>query len=262
MLMGCKASTVASDAALDSPPDATGDTGADVAAADGQLRCARTEDRAAVRVRLHRDPVISCASVGARDADGGFPSPIEAVFSGMITGGDTGSLVIDDCATTDPGCVPDGIRIEVDAPGIDLTLVPRVRARVRARFSQFWTCQQWLEVTAIDPADGSSQQVPAGLLLLAVDDGAGPLADSPYTVDRVRLGCHSEMGCGSPAPDEYAFEFHLSRDGSSSVRVYMGETVSSESGLHSFRTHNLRSYQTTNCDDYWNFAYTIALQPP
>lgn len=260
LVMGCKTSTVAPDAAPDSPLGAAGEAGADEAVNDGQPRCGRTDQRASVRARLHDGPVMSCDSAVA-NPDGGFPSPTEAVFTARITGGEVGSLVMDDCAAPSPSCVPDGIRIEVDAPGIDLTRIPRVWARVRVRFGHFWTCQQWLEITAADPTDGSSQQIPTGLLLLAVDDGSGPLADSPYTVDRVRLGCHSEMGCGSPAPDEYAFDFHLVRGSSSPVRVYMGDTVSSEIGLYSFSAHNLRSYQTTNCDDYWNFAYTIVSRP-
>jgi hypothetical protein len=41
----------------------------------------------------------------------------------------------------------------------------------------------------------------------------------------------------------------------------MGETGSWDVGLHSFKAHNLRSYQTAVCDDYWNFAYTIISRP-
>jgi hypothetical protein len=167
---------------------------------------------------------------------------------------------MDDCQA-DQSCVVDGIRIDVDAPDLDLTTVPRVWVQVRFRLGGIRGCQQSLEITAAVPTDGSPSQIPAGLLLLAVDDGGGPLEGSPYGVERVPLGCHSEKGCGSPAPDEYAFDFRLPANTSSSVRVHMGETASWDVGPHSFKAHNLRSYQTAACDDYWNFAYTIISQP-
>jgi hypothetical protein len=225
-----------------------------MATTDRLPRCARTNQGATVHVQLHDGLVLSCDS---QSADAGISAPATLTVTGKITGGDARSLVMDDCETGQD-CIPDGIRIDVDAPDLDLTMIPRVWARVRYRFSHFRACQLSLEITTANPTDGSSPADPAGLLLLAVNDGGEALEDSPFTVDRVRLGCHLAPGCGSPAPDEYAFDFHPTAQGpGASVRVYMGEMGSWQIGPRSYKAHNLRSYQTEVCDDYWNFAYTI-----
>jgi hypothetical protein len=172
-----------------------------------------------------------------------------------------GGSVDADARTGDAGCVPGTLRVEAHAPGLDLTRFPRVRVRVRAAVSRFYACQQTLEITTADATDGSASSGPAGQLLLAVADGGSAFADSPYKVDRVPLGCSSAKGCGSIAPDNYAFDFSSASGTSPPVRVYMGDSVTWTSAGASFTVRNLRSFQTTLCDDYWNWAYTIYANP-
>jgi hypothetical protein len=127
--------------------------------------------------------------------------------------------------------------------------------------TRFRACQQSLEITTADATDGSTSPAPAGQLLLAVVDGGEVLAGAPHAVDRVPLGCSSEKACGSVAPDEYAFDFKSASGAASPLRVYMGETATWTNGGKPFTVRNLRSFQTTYCDDYWNWAYTIYADP-
>jgi hypothetical protein len=216
-----------------SPPD----LGEDRAEAG---RCVRTEDRASIHLLAPDGEVISCESAAG---DAGQAAP--RTWTGRVNQTAEDVLVVDTCG--DGGCVP--LRIAARAPGLDLRSVPHTEVQVSASFHRFFGCQQSLEI-----------RTASGQLLLAVVDGGGPITGSLYSVDRVRLGCSSEKGCGFMAPDDYALEF----DTSSSpvpVRVYMGETVPLTVGSSPLRVRNLRSYQSIACDDEWNFAYTISPAP-
>jgi hypothetical protein len=239
----------APDASIDTP--ATPEAGPDVGA-----RCQdRTTDRATIRVHLPADRVLGCDETAR---DGGSSLGPFVTFTGKIKSSSAGQLVMDLC---EPGqsCVADGLRVEVEAPGLDLTGVPHVWAKLNFQSNFFFYCQLSLQIITANPPDDSPPDGPAGRLLLAVVDGGGTLPDSPYLVERARLGCSSARACGSPAPDEYAFEFSAGvADGRPPVRVYMGETTTWMNEGVTFAVRNLRSFQGAACDDYWNFAYFIA----
>jgi hypothetical protein len=128
---------------------------------------------------------------------------------------------------------------------------------LRFQITFFYTCHESLEIRALDPVDGSASIAAAGQLLVAVADGAGTFVDSPYDAVKAPLGCISAKGCGSQVPDVYAFDFSMASDRSSTFRVYMGETAIWNVTGHSYAVRNLRSFQGSACDDYWNFAYYI-----
>ena len=219
--------------------------------------CGRTDGAASVVVHLPDGSEVSCN----HSTDGGPGSmPQPGVWTGRVTGSDATSLAVEVCAAG-AGCVPNTLRVEARAPGLDLSQFPRAWVRVRAEVSRFRVCQQTLEITTADPTDGSPSQSPGGQLLLAVVDGGAAFAGAPYVVDRVPLGCSSERACGSPAPDDYAFDFKSASGADASLRVYMGETATWTSGGKPFTVRNLRSFQSGDCDDYWNWAYTIYADP-
>jgi hypothetical protein len=208
---------------------------------------------------------VSCESASH---DAGF-IPTPRAWSGLVTSSDATSIVIDTCAgATDAGA--DGgaddadagagclVRVDALAPGLDLTRFPRVRVRVRAGVAKFYVCEQALEITT-DVA-GADAGAP-GELLLAVVDGASAFDDGPYTVGHVALGCPRPPSCAgaSVVPDTYAFDF--GGPGAATIRVYQGETVPWTLGASTYAVQNLRSFQTCNFDDYWNWAYTIYADP-
>jgi hypothetical protein len=156
------------------------------------------------------------------------------------------------------------VRVEARAPGLDLTRFPHVRVRVRATVTNFFVCQQSLEITTADETRTEAQSA-SETILLAVFDGGGGFADSPpYTVTRVALGCSHGPVCGGPSSfsDIYAFEFSGPSASTVRVRVYMGETAHWTLGASTYTVRNLRSFQSEACDDYWNWAYTIYADPP
>jgi hypothetical protein len=222
---------------------------------DAGGRCDLTNDRASVSVQLAGGQVLSCAGIGGPDAGTGVRT-----FTGRITGSDATSLVMDECGA-DAGCVAGSVRLEIRAPGLDLVGFPHRWVLVKIQLARFYACQQSLEITTVDPTDGSPAQGPAGQLLLAVVDGGGPFDGSPYKIDRVPLGCRAEKGCGFVPPDEYAFDFSETAAARPALRVSMGETKTWAASGGSFQVRNLRSYQSTLCDDYWNFAYTLYADP-
>jgi len=258
--------------------DATTDlaeTGAD------EGHCGFTRLGATVAVHRPDGSALGCQE-GKADAGTLPPGAPPETWVGKVTGSDASSLVVSVCAhgaavgdagaadaggldagVSDAGCVPSEVRIEAHAPGLDLTRFPRVWVRVRAQVSFFWYCQQSLEITTVDPSDGSTPPEPAGQLLLAVVDGGWAFADSPYKVDRVQLGCAPGPTCngGKADADTYAFDFKSTSGTDAGARVYMGETVTWKNDAVDFTVRNLRSFQTGSCDDYWNWAYTIYVDP-
>jgi hypothetical protein len=259
-------------ACADAPVEPT-ETGA------GGGHCGRTNLRATITVRSPDGGVLSCND---HRTDAGASNAAPKTWIGRVTDSDASSIVVsvcapgaatDDAGATDAGgsdaggvagCVPGALRIEAVAPGLDLTRFPRVRVRVRATMSFVWACQQSLEITTAESIDGSTPELPAGQLLLAVVDGNGvAFDDSPYKVTHFQLGCAPGPTCyGSmTGADDYAFDFSSPGDTAAPTRVYMGETTTWKSAGASFTVRNLRSFQTPICDDYWNWAYTIYADP-
>ena len=245
------------------------------AATDGG-HCGRTNLGATITVHAPDGNTLSC---GTAALNGGFLTSPPRTWVGRVTGSDAHSISVSVCApgagnddagaadadgsdagTVDAGCAPSVLRIDAVAPGLDLTRFPLVSVRVKAAVSYFWACQRSLEITTADPIDGSTPSGPAGQLLLAVVDGDGiAFDDSPYNVVHVRLGCAPGPTCNGEAlgADDYAFEFSRLGDSAAPAHVYMGETVIWKTAAADFTVQNLRSFQTSNCDDYWNWAYTI-----
>jgi hypothetical protein len=76
------------------------------------------------------------------------------------------------------------------------------------------------------------------------------------------LGCVKDAGvsCGPPldAIDSYVFRFSAS--GGTTLTVPMGQTLPWTVNGQNLLVRNHRSYESGFCDDYWNWAYTIAAQ--
>jgi hypothetical protein len=212
--------------------------------ADGGRCTGPADGMASIAVHAAGTDLLPC---GQRS---GFDSGTTDSWTGTVTETGPGSITLDTCVD-DARCVP--LVVEAHAPGLDLSSFPHVAVRVRAAArSSFYTCQQSLEITTAD-ADGGA----AGKLLLAVVDGGGTFEGSPYQVAHVKLDC--AFGDG-PTAGIYAFEF-TGADGGPPLRVYMGETVPWTNDGATLKVRNLRSFESGNYDDYWNWAYWIYADP-
>jgi hypothetical protein len=225
--------------------------------------CVRTHDGARIRVTKFGQPPIDCNSVSSPlDASSRGPMLLE----GIVTTVSGTTFTVDSCAPN-ADCLPGTLTtFEVSAPGLELALVAKMAVRVEYSFTAIFGCQQSLEVTTLSTWGGLSSGWPDGALVLAIVDGGTTFNDSPYIVGRVALGCAIDAGrgCGGPVPDEYALAFAPSGALSRATRAYMGQTILTQLEAppgFAVIARNLRSYQTTLCDDYWNFAYYLALAP-
>jgi hypothetical protein len=224
--------------------------------------CLRTNDRVGFRV-TKGEVVLDCTTVAAR-SDAGATT----VVQGLVTDTTASWFTVDSCP---PGADCPPMLTKFDLVGgptnIDSLVVKGDFVRVEYAISLFFACQQSLEVTALGSWGGMSNPTwPEGMLLYAIADGGGPFPDSPYTVDRVLLGCDVDAGrgCGAIEPGDYAFSFVPSGAPDRAIRVDMGETRLTEIQLGrdiGVVARNLRSYQTWACDDYWNFAYVLNAAP-
>ena len=214
---------------------------------------ARTTDHANVSVQVADDRTLNCASISA---DGDMFGAPPTVFRGKIVSAEADTVVLDLCEVSQP-CIPNGLRIVVDAPGSICGRCPTSWAKSAASAGQLPGLSPGARVHDCRPLRWLPLVEAPGQLLLAVSDGREPITGAPYEMKRVRLGCSSEQGCGAVAPDEYFFEVSASVSAPPSV-VYMGQTLDWQGVGRRFAVRNLRSFQSTACDDYWNFAYYIA----
>jgi hypothetical protein len=225
--------------------------------------CKRTFDRAVIRVTRPGGSILECDKV-LMGIDSGTPN----VMTGRVTTRTDSSFTIDSCPPN-ADCPADTLlKVEVLAPDF---VMPPLGPLVRVQYSmeRFYACQQSLEVTNVQRWDGMvTPGILGETLALAVTDGGGPFNNSPYTVERVGLGCEVDAGrgCGGGGqpPGDYAFLFSWKGDPQTRTRVEMGDTRPFDppsAAMVTVSARNLRSYQTEACDDYWNYAYYLVAQP-
>jgi hypothetical protein len=214
----------------------------------------------------------TAASAAAHSVDGGYTGgtpTLEGSISGRVTECDVGEVVVDIC---DPstGCAPMLYRLIVDAPGLSLA-IPAGR-EVKVSWSFTAGGMVWSDKVAIlDGSDASVTDGTRALWLWAVDPGSNGDVAGLFRVERQELFCNpspgTEQGCGGGEfpPDDYAFRFSAI-SGQAEVTLATGQSgtlvVATTSGQQQHLTvHDLRSYQTSHCDDYWNWAWWAAGHP-
>lgn len=221
-------------------------------------------------VTLPDGSVQSCSTFYAT-VDGGFPShltgPLTGEISGWVSDADTSGFSLDACAAGS-GCSAEVYRFAIGAP--ELTVALPVGRPVFVRWwivNGGWSCGQALVVSdglAADTGSGAA----AALWLAGADSLVDPPISLPFSVARQELYCNPSpslsQGCGGNdvPPDDYAFVFTplsgepaltLATDKTGTLPL----TTASGAGQH-LLVRNLRSYQTTKCDDYANWAWWAA----
>jgi hypothetical protein len=129
-------------------------------------------------------------------------------------------------------------------------------------------CLQGLVVNDGLPPGGHSGASSA-LWLAGADSTVQSPIPVPFSVSQQSLSCNPNptptSPCGGSAPpDDYALVFTPTSD-EPPLSLATGKTgtlaLTTAPGLQQHLTvRNLRSYQTENCDDYWNWGWWAAAQ--
>jgi hypothetical protein len=215
-------------------------------------------------VTLPDGSLQSCATLLSPDAGSGGPSPLSGEVSGWVTEVAGTAFSLDTCATG-TGCSPEVYRFAIDSP--DLTVPVPLGRPVTVMWSLSSVvgraCPQVLVVNDGLPSDVASGTWPA-LWLAGADSTIQSSIPVPFSVVQQALSCNLNPStthpCGGPSPpDDYALVF-TPASGDQPLSLATGKTgtlaLTTAPGLQQHLTvHNLRSYQTENCDDYWNWGW-------
>jgi hypothetical protein len=196
----------------------------------------------------------------------GAALPLEGSVSGHVIESSDGEVVVDAC---DPGaaCEPALFRLSITAPGLGMAIP------VGRSVSALWSFRigglsfseeiAILDGSGANPADGTH-----ALWLWAADPSQGGEVAGLFKVEKQQLFCNG-AGTGThpcsssaPPPDDYAFRFSAI-GGDSQVTLATGRSGSllattSLGQQQHLTVHDLRSYQSEKCDDYWNWAWWAA----
>jgi hypothetical protein len=188
-----------------------------------------------------------------------WPAPITSQISGWVTAVSGTELSVDTCEAG-TGCSSNVYHFAVAAPGLTLTVpLGRLVSVWWWLYNGGWSCGQMLVIS-----DSTSGTV-ARVWLAGSDSVVNQAFPAPFSVARQELFCNPNpsigQGCGGNdvPPDDYAFQF-TPQSANPPLVLATGETGTLDltvgSGvLQHLTVHNLRSYQTLACDDYWNWAW-------
>jgi len=188
-----------------------------------------------------------------------WPAPITNQISGRVTAVSDTELSVDTCEAG-TGCSSNVYHFAVATPGLTLTVpIGRLVSVWWWLYNGGWSCGQMLVIS-----DSTSGTV-ARVWLAGSDSVVNQAFPAPFSVARQELFCNPSpsmaQGCGGNdvPPDDYAFQF-TPQSANPPLVLATGETGTLDltvgSGvLQHLTVHNLRSYQTLACDDYWNWAW-------
>lgn len=196
--------------------------------------------------------------------DAGTIQTVDVTFDGVVRSVTEETLVLDTCLPN-ADCSNGDRRLIIAAPGLSLRMVIQEEALASVHFVRqcFYVCSTSIVISALETWGGlvNHRFPPNGQLYLAIDEG-NILDSKPfYTWEPVRLDCDDPFKgtCGGDKSGVYAIRF---RAGGEEL-VTMGEEGYVFDGRGLLRVHNVRSYETNDCDDYWNFAHwATSLGPP
>ena len=194
-------------------------------------------------------------------------SPLGGGVSGWVTEVDGTTFSLDTCAAG-TGCSPDVFRFAIDAPDLTVTLPMGRQVTVTWQLSSTLgrACLRALVVNDGLPSEVASGTWPA-LWLAGADSTIQPSIPLAFSVVQQALFCNPSPStthqCGGTSPpDDYALVFTPS-SGEPPLSLATGKTgtltLTPAPGPQQHLTvRNLRSYQTENCDDYWNWGWWAA----
>ena len=216
---------------------------------DGGSFCAQTTDSLAVKIDGAPDPQ-SCAGVA---------STWEA--QGQVVTTSKNAFTMDTCPPN-ADCAGPLTNVAIDAAGLELWVPEQAFVKVKLELLAAWGgCNQRVSIQNIPSWAGAPNPVAQdGRYYFAGTDGVVEHPDSPFAIAQVALGCVNwGSGCGGLTPDLYALVFTVG-PGDPGTQVLMGQTATVNAPMPTW-VHNLRSFQSGACDDYWNWGWWAAWVP-
>jgi hypothetical protein len=195
--------------------------------------------------------------------DGGSSGSPQASISGWVTASSDSEVVVDTC---DPsaGCRPTPYRLTATAPGLALAIPLGRGVTATWLFTSGWP-SSYQRLGILDGLDASADGEHRVWLWAVDSDTQDDNVAGLFQVEKRALSCGSGVSNGCAPADDYAFRF-TATNGGAQVTLTTGQDgtllVTTNSGQQQhLSVHDLRSYQTGRCDDYWNFAWWAAGRP-
>jgi hypothetical protein len=174
-------------------------------------------------------------------------------LSGRVVSSEPEKLTIDSCSPL-ADCAPLINTLDFKAPGLSLTIPVDSYVSMQVRVDIPMGCSHELMIQNLPEWDGLPNPVFAGrhLWLAAADGVIATLPDAPFAVTALPLGCSPE-----PQRDAYSLLF-TSPSSKAEVSLKMGESSDWYWQPTSMMTvRNLRSFETGQVDDYWNWGFWL-----
>ncbi|MCC6521317.1 MAG: hypothetical protein IT373_01525 [Polyangiaceae bacterium] len=212
--------------------------------------CYQTHDTFEMRLQTPGGAVWSCSDMSSQEGD--------LTFTAQVTAASGNALTLDACSPA-ADCMPMLHDLTFSASGLYSYIPIGSYVELSVHVERPWGCEHALQIRNVATWDGYPNPVyqDERVWLVAADGSMRTFTGTPFTVDRVALGCHpGQYGCNLKVPvDDYALVFDT---GAGPVELLGGESTSltvSSPVAQLFYVRNLRSYQPLQCDDDWNWAY-------
>jgi hypothetical protein len=223
-----------------------------VAGAGGAVGCGRTYDTLEVKI----DPSIGESGPGCS-----MKEPVKWQATGRVVKTSKNVFILDTCPPN-ADCMAMFTTVSVSAKDLELWVPMNAFVAVKYTLTPAWgDCTSQISVKNVPSWGGEKNPVSAsGQLYFAGTDGQVQNADAPLSIKEIPLGCPiGGFGCGGQPPDDYAFVFSVG-PGDPGTKVGMGQTKT-VMAPQPLEVHNLRSFVSGACDDYWNWAWWAAWVP-
>lgn len=239
-------------------PGPTGPGSTSSVGAGGAAQCGQTFDGFKLDFQTQDGTVWGCGyDISQQGEVAFFAEVLEAWEEGMI---------INTCSPTS-NCFTNET-LFLSAPGLKLSIPFGTYVQISLSVYKPWGCEHHIVIKNLPQWDGvQNPYFSDERLFLAAGDGSPvPLQGAPFWVETIPLNCYPDMPPGCTIKDDYLLRFFQIDQEGNSVTVPMGSTASWKilipDGGYPYTVRNLRSFETGNCDDYWNWGYYVALESP
>jgi hypothetical protein len=185
----------------------------------------------------------------------------EVVLEGAVVDGDSGGWTIDTCSPA-ADCIPSYAKITASAPELFVYLPIGTYVRVRVDVEQPWGCTQMIQIDNMSSWDGFPNPAWSGdfMWLAGADGTSETFAEAPFSISPIAQGCYPNEPPGCGPHEDYQLQFSDAVSPAMSVVVPMGQTTFLNGAKEYWTIRNLRSFESGNCDDYWNWGYWVMPQ--